>query len=179
MRLPEIEKLRIVHYPDSVLKKVSAPVEEFGPEIKALVDKMLDLMHQGEGVGLAAPQVGLSLRMFVCNPTGTAGDDHVFINPRFAELTGAEEKEEGCLSFPGVTITKRRATRVEMDAVDTDGRPIHLVGEDLIARIWQHETDHLDGRLIVDSMSATDEIANRRAIKRLTTDYKAGQRSPV
>jgi peptide deformylase len=179
MRPPDIEELRIVHYPAPVLKKVSAPVEEFGPEIKALADRMLEIMHQGEGVGLAAPQVGVSLRMFVCNHTGEAGDDRVFLNPHFTELTGAEEKEEGCLSFPGVTITKRRATRVKMDAVDTAGSPIHMVGEDLIARIWQHETDHLDGTLIVDNMSATDEIANRRAIKRLITDYKAGQRSPV
>lgn len=179
MKLPNIEKLRIVHYPAPVLKKTSVPVEEFGPDIKALADRMLVLMHQGEGVGLAAPQVGVSLRMFVCNPTGEPGNDQVFVNPRFTELNGAEEKEEGCLSFPGVTVTKRRATRVEMDAVDTDGRPIHLIGEDLVARIWQHETDHLDGRLIADNMSATDEIANRRAIKKLKTDYKAQQHSPV
>jgi peptide deformylase len=173
MRLPDIDKLGIVHYPDPVLSKACAPVEAFGPDLEALADKMLRLMRQGEGVGLAAPQVGLLLRMFVCNATGEPGDDLVLVNPRFVGLSGAEEREEGCLSLPGVTVSRRRATHAVIEAVGTDGQPFQKTGEGLVARVWQHESDHLDGRVIADGMSATDEIRNRRALKQLRADYKA------
>lgn len=176
-RLRIAEKLRIVHYPDPVLKKVCAPVEEFGPQLKALADKMLTLMHEAEGVGLAASQVGVLLRLFVCNPTGEPGDDLICVNPRFIELTGADEKEEGCLCIPGVTVTIRRATNAVMEAHDIDGKPFQKTGKDLPVRIWQHEVDHLDGRLITDNMSTTDEIANRRALKQLMAEYKAARRA--
>ena len=101
----------------------------------------------------------------------------VFVNPRLTELTGAEEKEEGCLSFPGMTVAKRRATDAVIEAVDTDGRPFQKTGTSLIARIWQHECDHLDGQLIGDNMSATDQIANRRALAQFEADYKAARRA--
>ncbi|UCC31947.1 MAG: peptide deformylase [Phycisphaerales bacterium] len=177
MRLPDPDNLRIVHYPDPVLKKVCAPVEEFGPELKALADKMLALMHEAEGAGLAGPQVGIPIRLFVCNPTGEPGNDLVCVNPRFIELTGGEEKEEGCLSIPGVSVTTRRATQAVMEAWDTDGKPFRRTGCDLEARIWQHEADHLEGRLLTDNMATTDEIANRRAVRQLEADYAATSRA--
>ena len=177
MRLPDPDKLRIVHYPDPVLKKVCAPVEGFGPELKALANKMLSLMHQAEGAGLAGPQVAIPIRLFVCNPTGEPGDDLVCVNPRFIQLTGAEEKEEGCLSIPGVSVTMRRATHAVMEAWDTDGRLFQRTGRDLEARIWQHEADHLEGRLLTDNMTTTDEIANRRAVRQLEADYAAASRA--
>jgi peptide deformylase len=173
MRLPDIDNLRIVRYPDPVLSQVCQPVETFGAELQALADKMLALMRQGDGVGLAAPQVGLLMRLFVCNATGEPGDDLVLVNPEFVELSGAEEREEGCLSLPGVTVTRRRATHAVVEAVGTDGRPFRKTGEGLVARIWQHEADHLDGRVIADGMSTTDEIKNRRALKQLRADFKA------
>ena len=173
MNLPNLDKLRVVYYPDPVLKKVCAEVKEFGPQLRALTDRMLELMHAGDGVGLAAPQVGLPIRLFVCNPTREPGDDLVCVNPRFTELTGAAEGEEGCLSLPGVHVTMRRATRAVMQAQDAAGRSFELVGEDLKARVWQHESDHLDGRLIVDNMAPTDEITNRRAVKQLKEQYAA------
>ncbi len=176
MKPPNLETLRIVHHPDPVLRKVCAEVEDFGPELEALTRRMLEVMHTGEGVGLAAPQVGLSIRLFVCNPTSEPGDDLIIVNPKFAELTGGVDGEEGCLSLPGVTVTRRRAIRAVMRAQDVTGRPIELVGEDLKARAWQHETDHLDGRLICDNMSETDEIANRRALKALRAEYNASHR---
>lgn len=177
MRLPDPDNLRIVRYPDPVLKKVCAPVEGFGPELKALAGKMLALMHAAEGAGLAGPQVGILIRLFVCNPTGEPGDDLVCVNPRFIELTGAEEKEEGCLSIPGVSVTMRRATHAVMEAWDTDGKPFQRTGCDLEARIWQHEADHLEGRLITDNMATTDEIANRRAVRQLEAEYAAAGRA--
>ena len=167
MKLPHVGTLRIVLYPDAILKKRCAPIEEFGADLAALVDRMIELMHEGDGVGLAGPQVGLPLRLFVCNPTGEPGDDLVCVNPRFAELTGAAEAEEGCLSLPGVTVTMRRATRAVMEAFDVTGQPFQRTGENLTARVWQHETDHFDGRMITDNMSTTDEIVNRRALKQL------------
>lgn len=163
--------LRIVCYPDPVLKKTAAKVDEFGPQVDALARRMLELMRQAEGVGLAAPQVGLGRRLFVCNVTGEPKDDQIFVNPRFLELSGAEEKAEGCLSIPGASVTTRRATHAIIEAFTPTGERFERAGEGLLARAWQHEVDHLDGRLIIDSMSSTDEIANRRAIKQLRDDY--------
>jgi peptide deformylase len=172
VKLPNPAKLRIVLFPDPVLKKVAGEVRRFSKDIHALSTRMFELMRIDKGVGLAAPQVGVSLRLFVCNPTGEPGDDLVCVNPRFLELSGAEEKEEGCLSIPGATVTMRRATHVVMEACDADGRPFQHIGTDLQARIWQHEMDHLDGRLIIDNMSPADEIVNRRAIKQLKEQFQ-------
>ncbi len=179
MKLPSPSRLRIVLYPNPVLKKRAADVGKFNPEIAALAKRMLELMREAKGVGLAAPQVGVGLRLFVCNPTGEPGDDLVCVNPRFAERSGVEEREEGCLSIPGVTVTMRRATHVVIDALDVEGKPFQMMGTELRARIWQHETDHLDGRLIIDNMSPTDEIANRRAIKQLQEQYRPLKRQNV
>ncbi len=173
VKLPKLDTLCIVRYPDPVLKRVAGAVAvgDVDADLAALAKRMIVLMHLAEGVGLAAPQVGVSLRMFVCNPTGEEDSDRVCINPRIIESSGAESAEEGCLSLPGVTVSVRRATRVVMQAIGLDGTPFELTGEELSARVWQHETDHLDGRLIIDSMSGTDEITNRRAIKQLESAY--------
>ncbi len=172
MKLPAPSSLRIAIYPDPILKKKAAPVTQFGPELEAFAQRMLELMREAKGVGLAAPQVSASIRLFVCNDTGEPADDLVCVNPRFVELTGAEEKPEGCLSIPEVSVTMRRATHAVMEAFDASGKPFSISGTDLRARIWQHEADHLDGRLIIDAMSQTEEIANRRFLKQLEEKYK-------
>lgn len=177
MKLPSPSRLRIVLYPDPVLKKRAVEVEKINTEIGGLAKRMLELMHGAKGVGLAAPQVGVGLRVFVCNPSGEPSDDLICVNPRLTELLGGENKEEGCLSIPGVTVTMRRATHVVMEALDVDGKPFQVTGADIRARVWQHEMDHLDGRLIIDNMSATDEIANRRAIKQLHEQHRPSRRS--
>ncbi len=171
----QIEKLRIVSYPDPILRKRCQPIETFGERLQALTDRMLDLMHAHRGVGLAAPQVGLPYRIFVWNPTGEREHDAVFINPVLSNLVGQEAGEEGCLSIDGVTVDVKRATSVDVAAHNPAGEKIHLQGEGLVARIWQHETDHLDGRLILDYQSAAEEIANRRQLKELEAKYKAQQ----
>jgi peptide deformylase len=170
MKLPDPAILCIVQYPYPVLKEGSAEVKEFGPKLQVLADRMFELMRAAKGVGLAAPQVGLPIRFFVANPTGEPDDDSVYVNPRFTELTGAAEAEEGCLSLPGIAVTMRRATRAVMEGQDITGKPCEWIGEDLEARVWQHEVDHLEGRLIIDSMSTPDEIANRRAVKLLKAE---------
>lgn len=173
MKIPNLDNLRIICYPDPVLKKVADEVVEFDRNLKSLARKMLDLMHEAKGVGLAAPQVGISIRLFVCNPAGEEGNDRMIVNPKFQELTGASVLEEGCLSLPGVTVNMRRATTAIMEAFDVDGSRIKFTGEELAARVWQHEVDHLDGRLIIDRMSESDEITNRRVIKQLRDDFSA------
>lgn len=175
-RLPPVEKLRIVHYPGAALRRRCEPVEQFDDQLTALVNRMLFLMHEGNGVGLAAPQVGVLMRLFVCSHTTEPEDDAVWINPVLSELEGAAEAEEGCLSLPGVNIMKRRAVSAVIEAQDLNGNPVRAKAEELQARIWQHETDHLDGVLIIDGMSEITELANRRTIRQLESDYSAVRR---
>ncbi len=171
MKLPNLKSLSIVCYPDPVLKQKCDPVEEFERGLHDLADRMIELMRQAQGVGLAAPQVGVPIRLFVFSLSEEPGSEQVCVNPTLSGLDSADEKEEGCLSIPGTLVTMRRASKAVMDAFDLTGRPFQRVGTDLEARVWQHEMDHLDGRLIIDNMSATDEIGNRRAIKQLVADY--------
>ncbi len=174
--LPDLKKLQIIYYPNPILKKVCAPVEEFDEGLRKLAVRMLELMKEGKGVGLAAPQVGLLIRLFVGNATGEPDADFVCVNPRLAELTGAAEAEEGCLSIPCVNVTMRRATTAVIEAFDTEGKPFTRTGVDMQARVWQHEADHLEGRLITDHMSTADEITNRRALKQLRQEYAGARR---
>ena len=176
MKSDEFAQLTIRLHPDPVLRKRCVPVKQFGPRLHALVGRMTELMHDADGVGLAAPQVGVLARMFVYNVTGEPADAGVIINPEFVELDGATELEEGCLSLPGVAVIMRRPTRVLLKTVGIDGEPLEIRGDELLARVWQHEADHLDGKLIIDNMSAADEIANRYAIKQLKRDYEAVRR---
>ncbi len=162
----------IVRYPDPRLRRKCGPIDAFDESLAGLAERMLELMKRERGVGLAGPQVGFCRRIFVCNPTGEPSDDLVFINPELSELTGSVEAEEGCLSLPEVHVMMRRARRCRIKAVDVKGQPIDREGEDLLARIWQHETAHLDGGLIIDNMSGTDEIANKRLLAQLDADYR-------
>ncbi len=170
-------KLRIICYPDPRLRKACKPVEKFNADLAALAGRMLELMRAEQGIGLAAPQVGLQVSMFVCNVTGDPKDDRVFVNPKLTELSGEMDSQEGCLSIPDVTVTVRRAERCRISAKDLAGKPVELEGAELIARCWQHEIDHLNGRLIIDAMSESDRIANRRVLKEL--ERKAGPKRGV
>ncbi len=160
--------LRIVHYPHPVLRRVADPVTAVTDEVRAVADRMIELMHEARGVGLAAPQAGLPWRMFVANATGEAGDDRVFINPRLAQAsTATEAAEEGCLSLPEVRGHITRPLAITITATDRHGQPFTLTSDDLPARIWQHENDHLDGVLIIDKMTKLDRMVNRTLIKAL------------
>ncbi len=176
MNLPSLDNLRILNYPEPVLKKRAVAVTEFGADLHAFAERMIMLMREAPGVGLAAPQVGVSIRLFVYNPTGEDGDSVICVNPILGDFDDAEDREEGCLSLPEVTVTMRRAVRATLTACDAFGEPFTTSGEGLIARIWQHEHDHLDGRLIIDRMSDVDEIANRRVLKQLQQDYARRQK---
>lgn len=164
--------VKIIHYPDPRLHKPCRAVERFDHDLAALARRMLELMHAHKGVGLAAPQVGELVQMFVCNLTGDTKDDQVFVNPALSDLEGEIEAQEGCLSIPDVSVTMRRATSARLQAQDLSGKRVELTGADLAVRCWQHECDHLRGRLIVDAMSESDRIANRRALKDLERKFK-------
>ena len=165
--------LRIVHYPAPILRKRSEEIGGITSETREVASRMLDLMHDAPGVGLASPQVGLPWRMFVANPTADPMDDRIFINP---ELTNPSrelaDQEEGCLSMPDVRGVIRRPIAITVRALDLEGRVFEATSDMLSARIWQHEMDHLDGVLIIQRMTAIDRMANRRAIRGLEAVYE-------
>lgn len=162
------DQLKIVHYPHPVLREVAKPVQAVSDEVRAVASRMLQLMHQARGVGLAAPQVGLPWRMFVANPSGEPGDDRVFINPKLTNPSPqTHPHEEGCLSLPHITGEITRPTRITIDALNEQGHPFQLTSDQLPARVWQHENDHLDGILILDRMPPIDKVANRQAVQEL------------
>lgn len=174
---PNPATLKVVVYPDPVLKKHAREVTQFDPWLKSAVEKMKDLMEQEEGVGLAAPQVGLSLRFFVWSPTGKATDARALVNPVFTAAEDTQEEgEEGCLSLPDIRTKVMRYKRIRVEAVDEFGAPISLELADYPARIVQHETDHLDGTLILDRMSPLAKIANRKKIKELESNKTSAKK---
>ncbi|HEV2293790.1 MAG TPA: peptide deformylase [Tepidisphaeraceae bacterium] len=169
------DDLRIILYPDPRLKKVSAPVTSFDDDLKQLAARMFELMRANRGVGLAAPQVGINTRLFVMNPTGEPQDDRVYVNPSLSEPAGSEEAEEGCLSLPGIHVNIDRVKSMRMQAQDLEGNPIDQVETGYVARIWQHEFDHLNGTLLTDRMGAVAKMTHRRVLKELEEKYRAGQ----
>ena len=172
----ELRNVAIVHYPNPCLRQVCKPITEFDDDLAALADRMLELMHSGRGVGLAGPQVGVLTRMFVMSTTGEKKDDLVFVNPEIRDMHGSREAEEGCLSLPEVYAQVRRAARCRIVAQDLSGAPLEMEGEDLLCRVWQHETDHLNGVLILDRMGPGDKIATKKKLKELEATYKAKTR---
>jgi peptide deformylase len=167
------EDLKIILWPDPRLKSSSRPVTQFDENLKALAARMLELMRQAKGVGLAAPQVGENVRLFVMNPTGDPKDEQVYVNPELTEASGSEEAEEGCLSLPGINVNIVRDKSLRMKAKDLDGNPIEQTASGYIARIWQHEFDHLNGILLTDRMGSVAKLTNRKTFKELEERYAA------
>lgn len=167
------DELRVILWPDPRLKQSSKPVERFDDDLRSLSQRMLELMRQHKGVGLAAPQVGINIRVFVMNSTGQPEDDRVYVNPALSDASGEEEGEEGCLSLPEMHTRIWRAKDVRMTAQDLAGNPIHEVASGYVPRIWQHETDHLDGILLLDRMGPVSKLASRRILKGLEDQYAA------
>lgn len=170
-------KLSIVHYPDPRLRKRCEPVTKFDADLAALAGRLLELMREHNGVGLAAAQVGVPLRLFVMNTTDDPANDKIFVNPELLDLLGAKEAEEGCLSLPDVRVEVRRALRARLKAMDLSGKPIEIEDSDLTARVWQHETDHLNGVLIIDRMGPSDKIATKKALRELEVKFDGAKRT--
>jgi len=163
--------MSIVHYPEPVLLTVGRPVEdeEFGEELERLAEDMFETMTHAGGVGLAAPQVGISKRLFVMDvPVGDEQRErHVLVNPEIVRIEGEQVGEEGCLSFPGLFQVVKREMRVIARARDTKGEEFELDVADLAARCILHETDHCDGIVFLDRMTPLKREIAKRKIKTL------------
>lgn len=159
----------IVRYGNPVLRKMSEPVEKVDDEVKALVEDMFTTLRRAKGLGLAAPQVGENLRVFIIDLTQVDFDAEplVFINPEIIERQGSEVGEEGCLSFPGLFFEVERAESVTVDYIDLDGNPKRMKASGLLARAVQHENDHLNGKLFIDYLSATQRDLISGRLKKL------------
>jgi peptide deformylase len=163
----DVDKCVMTHYPAAVLGKASEPVKEIDDTIRRLVDRMIDVLIETRGVGLAAPQVGVALRLFIVSLDCSREHVKVYVNPKVTPAGDLEETEEGCLSVPGVYPKIRRFKRAMVTAMDLEGREFTEEAEGLYARCLQHENDHIDGTTIVNRMGAAARIAHRRQLKRL------------
>ncbi len=148
-------KYRILHYGEEPLREESQPVTEINDDIRRLVEDMFETMYESKGVGLAAPQVGVNLRLAIID---IGEDPLVLINPRILKNSGKETCDEGCLSFPGLTEKVERAKKVVAEATDLDGSVYEIEAEGLLARAIQHELDHLDGVLFIDRISKARKL---------------------
>lgn len=137
-----------------VLRRKAVEVEDFGEEMQTLIDDMFETMYKADGVGLAAPQIGVSQRVIVVDVQDEGSEPFAMINPRLVEAGSEREKgEEGCLSIPGLSAMVERPARVVVEGLDRKGEPVRIAGEGLLGRCLQHEIDHLNGVLFVDHVS--------------------------
>ncbi len=168
-------QFQVVLYPEPVLRQPAEDVA-IDEDLKRLVAAMYRCMHASNGVGLAAPQVGLKKRVLVLNPLGKEGgpeDDLTLVNPRIVGFAGARSTyEEGCLSFPGIYAEVLRPERCTVEALDVDGKPIRAEYDGFVSRIIQHEYDHLEGVLLVDRMSPADRQRHKAALEDLKHGYR-------
>ena len=150
--------------PHPVLRGIARPVEAFTKDLKRLAHDLIDTMYANDGIGLAAPQVGVDLQLFVANPSQERGRELIVVNPALEAAEGRAGVVEGCLSLPDVWERVRRAARVRMNGYDVTGRPLTCEAQGLLAIILQHEFDHLQGRLFIDRLSW---LRRRRALAKL------------
>jgi peptide deformylase len=163
--------LKIILWPDPRLKKISAPVTQFDDSLKELTRQMFELMREARGVGLAAPQVGKNIRLFITNHDGDPAHDRIYVNPMLSDADGDEEDEEGCLSLPKVNINVFRNKSIKIQAQDVTGQPFEQIETGYIARIWQHETDHLNGIMLTDRMGPVAKMTYRKILRELEERY--------
>jgi peptide deformylase len=152
---------------EPILRQKSKKIKTFGPSLEALVTDMVDTMRAADGLGLAAPQIGVPLRMIVIEMQPLRDENgneieparlYVYCNPEITEASGEEEGEEGCLSVPGYVGVVRRATHVTVKGQDAKGRKIRTKAEGLLARAFQHEIDHLNGILFIDRVESSEKL---------------------
>ncbi len=165
--------MRIVKYPNPILLRPTEKIGEIDDSIRQLAAEMLATMHEGKGVGLSANQVGRALHMTVINPTGKKEDELVVINPEITASSGRIVNEEGCLSFPGIYGKVARATSVTVHYTDLDGNSYSIEARDFLARIFQHEIDHLNGVVFVSKLGPAAKIRLASDLKKLEAEYES------
>jgi len=157
---------------EPVLRQKAKRVTSFGPSVEALVEDMVDTMYEADGLGLAAPQIGVPLRVIVIEVPAELDEEgneiqpserYVFCNPEIVKASGEEEDEEGCLSVPGYVGSIKRATSITVKGQDNKGHKIRVKAEGLLARAFQHELDHLDGILLLDRVESPDKLRRIKA----------------
>jgi peptide deformylase len=164
----------ILKYGESPLHERAREVEGITPEIERLIDDMIETMYAAPGIGLAAPQIGVPLRIFVVDLSvgRDPGGLTTIVNPQIVEIEGVQTEEEGCLSVPGFNATVVRPSRVVVTGLDREGADVQIEGKDLLARAFQHEMDHLDGTLFVDRLRGIKRDLIVRKIRKLTRSGK-------
>ena len=159
----------ILRYGADALHAVAKPVDDFGTDLQTLIDDMIETMYAAPGVGLAAPQVGVALRVFVADPSSgrSTSDLRVLVNPESVQREGAHREEEGCLRLPGFTARVARSTQLVRRGLERDGTPVQLEAEGLQARVFQHEGDHLDGTIFVNRLQGIKRDLIVRRVRKL------------
>ena len=172
-----IGTLSLVEYPHPALFRKSKPLLRIDEGVRDAVEQMFDIMYESRGVGLAANQVALPYRMFVVNATGDpdSGEELAFLNPILSRPRGTAVQEEGCLSLPGLRADVRRPQRVVVEAWSLDGQPIRIDLDGFLARVVQHEFDHLEGRLFTDRLPDAAGLEVKRELELLEDIYHGKQ----
>lgn len=172
--------MQIVKYPHPALRHKAEPVTAINKDLELLVGGMLELMYKHEGLGLAAPQIAAPIRVLVMNfAADPEKKDHEFIaiNPVIVEASKQiVDDREGCLSFPELYAKVRRSKRVKVQAYNLKGELYEMSCEDLPARVWQHEIDHLDGTLFIDKMGLVGRMNSKKYLKQFEEEYAEAQR---
>ncbi|MBI2577330.1 MAG: peptide deformylase [Candidatus Wildermuthbacteria bacterium] len=157
--------LPIVKYPQEILRKPSQPIETITPQIQQLIPRMVEAMKENKGIGLAGPQIDIAKQVIIVQDSRSS---HGFINPKILSKSKEQSvEEEGCLSLPGIFLPIRRSEKVEVTCLTPDGREVRIEAEGLIARIFQHEIDHINGFLIIDRVSPLKRLKIRKLLMAL------------
>ena len=164
----------ILRYGAEALHQPAAPVPDITPDVHRLIDDMVQTMYAAPGIGLAATQVGVPLRIFVADLSAgnRPGELLTFINPELVEVEGTQSEDEGCLSAPGFNATVVRPARVVLKGLDRDGAAQQIEGTGLLARCFQHEMDHLDGKVFIDRLRGLQKDLILRKIRKLSKSGK-------
>ena len=171
--------MKIVEYPHPALLAPTVAVRHVDKALRLQVGQMFELMYEAGGIGLAANQVALPFRMVIMNIDTEKHDknrEEIFINPVIVQQKGSVEDEEGCLSFPGLYSKVRRAKEVTVDAYNLQGEQVRLQASGLAARAWQHEIDHLDGKVFIDRFSSLAKLAHRSEVKEFERRFRLAQK---
>lgn len=167
--------MQIVTYPHPTLRHVSKAVRRVDARLREMIREMFTLMYEANGVGLAANQVDLPLRFFICNLAAKPdeGEELVFLNPVISKPKGSAESEEGCLSLPGLYAPVKRPKTVTLSAYDLAGNEIQMELDGLMSRVAQHEVDHLNGVLFTDRLSPTAEMNVQPALREFESEFRS------
>jgi len=168
----DVSKCCLTHYPKEILSKQTRVTEKIDETIRKLVDKMADIMIEHKGIGLAGPQAGVDLRIFIISLDGGKENLKVFINPTVTPTGELDLIEEGCLSLPGIYTKVHRYQKCKVTATDLDGNEFTEEAEGLYARALQHENDHINGVTIADKMGSAARLVHRKRLKKLFEEYQ-------